>query len=194
MTRSTLIIGMLATALVAGACSDNNTTTGQTPNSPTSPSGPATSPTTVVLTAQLAASNEVPPITNADANGTGTATITIHAVRDAGGAITSGSTVDFAVTLSAFPPGTVLTAAHIHPGVVGANGGIAVGAGLASGEVTLADGSGSFTKTGQSINAADATAIIANPSAYYFNVHTQLNPGGASRGQLAVTSTTSLPY
>jgi hypothetical protein len=187
MTRSTLIIGMLAIALVAGACSDNDPTTGQTPTSPTSPSAPAT----LIFTAQLAASNEVPPITNADANGRGTATITIHAVRDGSGAITSGSTVDFVVTLSGFPAGTVLTAAHIHPGAVGANGGVAVGAGLASGEVTLADGSGSFTKTGQSINASDATAIVANPSAYYFNVHTQLNPGGASRGQLALTSTSA---
>ncbi len=188
MTRSTLIVGLLALALVSGACNDDNSTAGQTPTSPTSPSTPTTPPATVVFTAQLAASNEVPPITNADANGTGTATITIHPVRDASGAITSGSTVDFAVTLAGFPPGTVLTAAHIHPGALGESGGVLVGSGLASGEVTLADGSGSFTKTGQGINASDATAIIANPSAYYFNVHTQLNPGGASRGQLVAAT------
>jgi hypothetical protein len=192
MTRSTLIVGLLALALVSGACNNDDSTTGQTPTSPTSPSAPATPPADVVFTAQLAASNEVPPITNADANGKGTATITIHTTRNAGGTITGG-TVDFAVTLSGFPAGTVLTAAHIHPGAVGTNGGVAVSAGLASGEVTLADGSGTFTKTAQSINASDATAIIANPSAYYFNVHTQLNPGGASRGQL-VAATTSATY
>jgi hypothetical protein len=192
MTRSTLIIGMLAIALVAGACDDNDTTTPNNPSSPTSPTSPTTPPSTVVFTAQLAASNEVPPVSNADANGKGTATITIHAMRDGSGAITSGSTVDFAVTLSGFPAGTVLTAAHIHPGATGTTGGVAVSTGLAAGEVTLADGTGSFTKTGLQINASDATAIIANPSAFYFNVHTQLNPGGAARGQLAQTSASAV--
>ena len=67
MTRSTLIVGLLALALVSGACNNDDSTTGQTPTSPTSPSAPATPPADVVFTAQLAASNEVPPITNADA-------------------------------------------------------------------------------------------------------------------------------
>jgi hypothetical protein len=188
MTRSTLIAGLVALALVSGACNDDNS--GQTPTSPTSPSTP---PADVVFTAHLAASSEVPPITNADANGTGTATITIHPTRDGSGMITGG-TVDFAVTLAGFPAGTVLTAAHIHPGPTGTTGGVAVSTGLASGEVTLADGSGAFTKTGLPIGAADATAIISNPSAYYFNVHTQLNPGGAARGQLTASTAASAPY
>ena len=34
------------------------------------------------------------------------------------------------------------------------------------------------------VSQVDAAAIMANPAAYYFNVHTQLNPTGAARGQL----------
>jgi len=37
------------------------------------------------------------------------------------------------------------------------------------------------------VSQTDAAAIMANPAAYYFNVHTALNQGGAVRGQLTRT-------
>jgi CHRD domain-containing protein len=137
------------------------------------------------FTATLLPSNEAPtPVTNADATGSGTVTITMHNTKDASGNITA-STADFTVTLQGFPPNTVLTGAHIHPGATGAAGGVIWSTTLASGEVTLnASGAGTFTKLGATGDIAVAQAILANPAGYYFNVHTQLNGGGAARGQL----------
>jgi len=138
------------------------------------------------FTATLLPSNEAPtPVTNADATGSGTVTITMHNTKDAAGNITA-STADFTVTLQGFPPNTVLTGAHIHPGAAGAAGNVIWSTTLASGEVTLnASGAGTFTKLAATpADTATAQAVINNPAGFYFNVHTQLNPGGAARGQL----------
>lgn len=148
-----------------------------------SPTNPTSGP--IVFTAALSAANEVPAITNADANGRGTATITLNTPRDGSGAITGAGTMNFAVQLSGFPAGTVVRAAHIHPGAAGVNGSPLVNTGLsAANPVTLADGTGSLTFTNVDISLADAQAIAANPAGFYFNAHTALSPGGAVRGQL----------
>jgi hypothetical protein len=144
------------------------------------------SPTDVapVFTAGLLPSNEVPPVTNADATGSGTVTITMHTTKDGAGNITA-ATADFTVMLQGFPPGTTLTGAHIHPGAAGVNGGIIWNLGLTTGEQVLANGSTTFTKTAVSpSDVVHAQAIINNPAGYYFNVHTTLTPSGAVRGQL----------
>ena len=149
-------------------------------NSPTSPSD------TVKLTAQLSPANEVPPVTNAEASGSGTVTITMHLTRDGAGTITA-ATADFQVSMTGFPVNTPLTMAHIHTGAVGVSGAVLVNTGLSSGEVTLSTGAGSFTKNGVSLSASTAQDILANPAAFYFNVHTMLNPGGVARGQLVAS-------
>ena len=152
------------------------------------PGGPSGLPTTYVFTSALSPANEVPPVTNADATGSGTLTLTLTVTRDAGGGITGGSAV-FVVTMSGFSAGRVLTGAHIHNNVAGQTAGVFVDTTLANGEVTLTNGSGSFTKT-VNITAAQAEAIIANPAGFYFNVHTTINTGGAIRGQLTLQSST----
>jgi filamentous hemagglutinin family protein len=43
---------------------------------------------------------------------------------------------------------------------------------------------GSFTFLGVQASAANANAILANPSGYYFNVHSVLNGSRVIRGQL----------
>ena len=83
-----------------------------------------------------------------------------------------------------FPNGTALTKAHIHSGAAGANGGILVSVGLTDGEVRFATGAGSFSKTGIALTVDQANAILANPSGFYFNIHTASNPDGVARGQL----------
>ena len=67
--------------------------------SPTTPSGP---PNTIVFTAALSAANEVPPITNADVNARGTATVTFNLTRDSAGTITA-ATVNYVYSVSGFP-------------------------------------------------------------------------------------------
>jgi CHRD domain len=168
MKRSLIAIAILSFGL--SACSKN------TPTSPT-PDSEAT------FTATLLPSNELPPVTNADATGSGTVTITLHVNRDAGGGITGG-TADFSATFTGFPAGTALTGAHIHPGFSASNGGVAVSTGITAGEVTMPAGSGSLNKTGVPVSADNTAAIMATPQGFYFNIHTAANPCGAARGQL----------
>jgi len=69
-------------------------------------------------------------------------------------------------------------AAHIHQGAVGANGPIKV--------ALTAPATGASGASGKCVTvpAALASAIKANPSKYYVNVHNGGFPGGAVRGQL----------
>ena len=161
----------LLAGLVVSGCSKSST----------APS--TTTPAPPKFTVALSPTNEVPAVTNADATGSGTATITMNVFKDSAGNITA-ATADFAVSLAGFPAGTVLTGAHIHPGAAGTNGAVIVQTTLASGEVTLTAGSGAFSKGSITVDAALAQAIINTPSGYYFNVHTTLNTGGAVRGPL----------
>jgi hypothetical protein len=148
-----------------------------------SPTNPTSGP--VVFTAALSAANEVPPVTNADANGRGTATITLNAPRDSSGNLTGAGTMNFSVQLSGFPAGTEVRLAHIHPGATGINGPPLVNTGLtAATAVTLADGTGTLNFNDVPVSQVDAQAIMNNPAGYYFNAHTAVNPGGAVRGQL----------
>jgi hypothetical protein len=148
-------------------------------DTPTAPS--AAAPTT--YTAVLLPANEVPPITGNEASGSGTATIALNLTKDAAGTI-SAATMDVTVTVTGFPPGTALTASHIHPGVVGVNGGVVISLGLTPGEISFATGSGSFSKQGITLTTDQANSLMANPGNFYLNIHTAANPGGVARGQL----------
>jgi hypothetical protein len=171
-----LIIGAMAVAVSVTAvrCGDDD-------NGPTGPSN--TGP--IVFSAQLLASNEVPPVTNAESGGRGTATITFNVPRDSAGLPSGGGSATFTVQLSGFPAGSVAQAAHIHPGAAGTNGSVLVNTGLSpAAPVLLSDGTGNISITINNLSQADATNIYNNPAGYYFNVHTPVNPGGAVRGQL----------
>ena len=168
-----LAILAAALAFAAAACgSDDN------------PAGSTALPTKVVFTAQISTANEVPPITNAEAGGSGNMTMTFNLTRDSAGAITA-ATVDFSGNFSGFPAGTVLTAGHIHTGASGANGGVVIGTGIGQGEVTMPNGSGSLVHSSAAVSPIDlVNQIINNPAGFYFNIHTALNPNGVARGQL----------
>jgi hypothetical protein len=164
-------IALLAVLTAVAACGSD------------SPTNPSTGP--IVFTAALSAANEVPAITNADANARGTATITLTAPRDSSGAITGAGTMNFVVPLTGFPAGTAVILAHIHPGATGANGPALVSTGLSpASPVVLADGTGTLTFSDIPVTQVNAQAIATNPAGYYFNAHTALNTGGAVRGQL----------
>jgi hypothetical protein len=169
-----LSIVAVALSLLAGACSDKTT----------APSGPTT--TTNTFTATLSPANEVPAIANAESSGTGSVTVTMISTKDASGNIT-GATASFAVTLSGFPAATPINAAHIHPGAAGVNGSPLVNLLLVAGDVVLAGGSGTFSRPNVNVDAAQAQLILNTPAAFYFNVHSTLNPGGVARGQLVKT-------
>ena len=159
---------VLLLAIASVGCDDN-------------PNDPSDEP--VTFTATLTSANEVPPVSNAEAGASGTATIRLNVTRDSSQTITA-ATADFDVTMTGFPAGSTITLAHIHEAPAGQNGGIVVNTGIASGQVTLNNGAGSFTRNGINVDPAVAQRIIDNPAAFYFNVHSALNPGGVIRGQL----------
>ena len=139
------------------------------------------SPSTLkIFTVQISPANEVPPVTNSENTGKGTAVITIH---------TDTNTVDFSINLSGFPNNTTLTAAHIHPGVAGLNGPAQIGVPGVAG-IVLTNGSTTFVANGVAAAPDAATAasriqaILAAPQNFYFNVHTTVNGGGVARAQL----------
>lgn len=177
MNRSVLVV--VAFCALAAGCSDS------------SPAAPSESTrTTTTFTVPLAATNEVPAITNADANASGTGTITLNVTRDASGNIAT-ATADFQITVTGFPDGTRVTDAHVHNAAAGSNGGVVINATLTSGELAINNGGGSITKSGINVPADRAAAILSNPAGHYFNVHTALNPDGAVRGQLSAGTTTT---
>jgi hypothetical protein len=107
---------------------------------------------------QLSGINEVPPN---NSSGSGTATVNVAA--------------DCSVTASVSVVGMTATAAHIHTGTTGANGGVAV----------------PFTKTGDNTFSAPAGAKLNSDqcAAYkrgdtYVNVHSATYPNGELRAQL----------
>lgn len=129
----------------------------------------------VVFTAQMLASNEVPPVSNADLNAFGNVTVTLD---------TTANTASFAWSVNNLGASAIILS-HIHEGPAGANGPVRVDSGITPATpVTVSGGSASFSKAGISTTAAQIAAIIANPAGFYFNVHSNLNPGGVVRGQL----------
>jgi hypothetical protein len=89
--------------------------------------------------------------------------------------------------MQGFPAGVIGTAAHIHEQVAGQNGSIVVSTGATPGSFTLPNGSGSLVANGVTVTPVDImNRIINNPAGFYFNVHSQLNPGGFARGQLVL--------
>jgi len=161
-------------ALAAAGCSSNS--------SPTNPS-----PTNPTFTAALSPANEVPPVTNAESTVSGNASITLVTAKDAAGNITSASAT-FVVNLTGFPAGSAVNIAHIHEGASTCACPVVVNTSLAAGEVTITNGVASFTKSGITVDPAVAQRILANPSGFYFNVHTTLNAGGVARGTLTRVS------
>jgi len=155
----------------AAACGSSSSTAPTTPTNPT-------------FTATLSPASEVPAIVGAEAAGTGTATVTLVTTKDGAGNVTS-ATATFVVNMSNFPAGTTISNSHIHIGAAGVGGNVVVPSGMTP--LTLATGSGSFTASNLTVDAALANQILTNPAGYYFNIHSPANPAGVARGQLVRT-------
>lgn len=128
--------------------------------------------------ATLAGFQEVGPVAT---SGTGNGLVVIS---------TDASTITYLVTYSGLS-GPV-SAAHIHTGAVGVNGGVilplAAGPSPMTGTLTAAN----FTPSGSVTDFAGAVAAI-RAGTTYINLHTAANPGGEIRGQIAVTVAAPVP-
>ena len=174
MKRLSVLAAALALFAVGCGSSSSSTTT-----APTATGKP-------LFSAVLSPANEVPPVTNAEASVNGTANITFDTTKDSAGNITA-ATATFNVTLGGFPAGSAVSAAHIHEGASTCACPVVVSTALAAGEVAVANGLASFTKTSITMDPAIAQRILTNPAGFYFNVHTPLNGGGVARGTLVRT-------
>lgn len=112
------------------------------------------------LTATLTGAAETPP---GKADGTGGFTVTVDP-----------ETNDFCYSLWADKIGKP-TMAHVHSGAAGTSG-----PPILTLEVTGKDNDECLA-----VDKEKLDPIVANPAAYYVNVHTADFPGGAVRGQLA---------
>jgi hypothetical protein len=167
--------GIAAAAILVAACGGTAAVSTPTPTAPpTASPTPSPSPTVAnVFKAELKASNENPPITDAEATCAGTATVTFTA-----------TSAKFDVAITGCPATTAINIGHIHEGAAGVNGGVKIDSTLKPGEITLTGGAVTFSRTNSAADPALITAVMANPAGYYVNFHSTLHAGGVIRGQL----------
>jgi CHRD domain len=129
----------------------------------------------IIFTAQLLASNEVPPVSNADAGAFGQVLVTLD---------TSTNTFRFDWSVNnVASPNIILS--HIHEGAAGVNGPVRIDSQISpASPIPVVNGGAVFSR-GNLPGAADVVQrLLANPAGFYFNIHSTLNPGGVVRGQL----------
>jgi hypothetical protein len=126
--------------------------------------GDESGPAAEVYRATMSGANESPPV---QTTATGTATFTVNA-----------NNLDYTVTISSWPAGRTVTAAHIHaaPATVGGN----------ASPILNFTGANAMTITGGSGTIALPQAVLDQIRAgrTYFNVHSTVNGGGELRGDL----------
>jgi uncharacterized protein (TIGR03437 family) len=133
----------------------------------------------------MSPNNEVPPTT---VQATGPTSIPVYVLRNADGTIAAGAVL-FDVNFRGFPTNTNFTGLHIHRGDAGANGGIVIPTNLDANanKVVSETGNGNISRLVNVASAAGVTALndmLANPTRFYANLHTDVNPGGAIRVQM----------
>jgi CHRD domain len=167
-----LFAGIAAAAILVVACGGPAAVASP---SPTASPTPSPSPTPAnTFKADLKAANENPPITDAEASCSGTATVTF-----------TSTSAKFDVSITGCPATTAINIGHIHEGAAGVNGGVKIDSTLKAGDITLTGGSVTFSRTNSAADPALITAIMANPAGYYVNFHSTAHGGGVIRGQLS---------
>jgi hypothetical protein len=182
-TMKGVLTVLAAAGLVAAACGSAGS--GAATTAPVAVATAAPSPAnTFVFTADLLPANENPAITDAEASGSGTVTVTLFTAKDTSGTLIAAN-AKFEIVLKGFPATTMILISHIHKGDAKTNGAVVVDSGMKATEpIALTTGGTSITKDNLAVAAALAADIIANPGNYYYNVHSMVHPGGVVRGQL----------
>ena len=114
----------------------------------------------------MTGANEVPPVTTA---ATGLASFRLAIDKNS-----SDKNLYTKITVQGLEAADAWSAAHIHPGAAGANGGVYLG---------IYNSAAEFGST-KIFPASDAMIDSLKNDALYVNAHTTLHPGGAIRGQI----------
>jgi len=150
----------------------------------------APTPGQVTLASQLSGAANVPPASSLEAGSAGTLSVTMTPA--AGGAYTAsftfqiGGLVEAGVLPAPLDSGSVIVAAYVHQGPAGTVGPPVVQLPISlQAPIVSPTGSVLLTISNVQVSASAATAILANPSGFYFNMYSALNQTGVIRGQLA---------
>ncbi len=165
---------LAAAAIAVAAC--GGTAANASPSPTVATTAPTASPSPTpsnVFKAELKTSNEVPPITDAEASCSGTGTLTL-----------TGTTAKFDVSITGCPASAVINIGHIHEAAAGVNGSVVIDSTLKAGELTLTAGAVTFSRTNTNADPAVIARILANPAGFYMNFHSAVHGGGVIRGQL----------
>ena len=152
---------------------------------------PATpTPGQVTLVSNLSGAANVPPASSLEAGSAGT--LSVSMVPAAGGAYTAefsfqiGGLVKAGVLPAPLNGGSVIVAGYVHQGAAGTVGPPVVQLPISlQAPIVTPDGSVVLTISNVAVSASAATAILSNPSGFYFNMYSALNQNGVVRGQLA---------
>ncbi|TME63252.1 MAG: CHRD domain-containing protein [Chloroflexi bacterium] len=165
---------LAAAAIAVAAC--GGTAANASPSPTVATTAPTASPSPTpsnVFRAELKTSNEVPPITDAEASCSGTGTLTL-----------TGTTAKFDVSITGCPASAVINIGHIHEAAAGVNGSVVIDSTLKAGELTLTAGAVTFSRTNTNADPAVIARLLANPAGFYMNFHSAVHGGGVIRGQL----------
>ena len=135
---------------------------------------------TAPFAAQLGPANEVPAVVDLDAGAAALFTLDLRLI---GNEVVGGFAV-FDIDYH-FVRSVNLTGLHLHAGQQGVGGPVVINSGL-TGSVDP-DGRGRLVYRVPARSAADLATfreVLADPGAFYLNLHTESHPGGAIRGQL----------
>jgi len=159
---------LAAAAIAVAAC--GGTAANASPSPTVATTAPTASPSPTpsnVFKAELKTSNEVPPITDAEASCSGTGTLTL-----------TGTTAKFDVSITGCPASAVINIGHIHEAAAGVNGSVVIDSTLKAGELTLTAGAVTFSRTNTNADPAVIARLLANPAGFYMNFHSAVHGGG----------------
>ena len=143
----------------------------------------------VTLASNLSGASNVPPASSLEAGSAGTLSVTM--VPAAAGAYTAsfsfqiGGLVKAGVLPAPLDSGSVILAGYIHQGAAGTVGPPVVQLPISlQAPIVTPTGSVVLTISNVQVSASAATAILSNPSGFYFSMYSALNQNGVIRGQL----------